>query len=280
MNTKTAVVASVAAVVAAGALYVGGFKSLPPAPSDLRDAVSDSSFDALRKETGAEASEVKVPKPEIKPFYVETTGRNSGGIRVKSISLKAYKGAFQGEKSAGGGAFSDAARFDKAASDALSKLPGGTPYEKVKALFESGVPATQADLTGIKAGRVFIKDGSIEYAGLIGMMVKVPEEVVNGGPLFPPANEARFVLGFTADDMEKLSTDEMVRFKMEFERSSDFHYSTKFPEAVAVATRDNMTAKVKERKAQGYIVEKYVVADAREERIYYSYYFKDVTPKK
>ena len=78
MKIKTVVVLSVFAVSAAW--FAAGYRNSGDRPSDLRDAVSDSSFEELKTEVGAEGSEVSVPKPAIKPFYVET------GSRIKAVN--------------------------------------------------------------------------------------------------------------------------------------------------------------------------------------------------
>ncbi|MDD2805355.1 MAG: formylglycine-generating enzyme family protein [Elusimicrobiales bacterium] len=62
-------------------------------PADLRDAVSDSSFEALKTEAGGEASGVSAPEPEIKPFYVETGSRKALGNKGYVAGTDSLAGA-------------------------------------------------------------------------------------------------------------------------------------------------------------------------------------------
>jgi iron(II)-dependent oxidoreductase len=67
-------------LVAILAMTTGAFFCTRPhsgVPSDLRDAVADSAISALKAEGGEQ--DVKVPEPEIKPFYVETGSRRGFG---------------------------------------------------------------------------------------------------------------------------------------------------------------------------------------------------------
>lgn len=72
---------------------------------------------------------------------------------------------------------------DKMAGDRLADLPGATAFDKLKALFEEGVPPAKKDLTGWYAGRsVYSKDKSkFESAIIVGKEVSVNS---GGGPLF------------------------------------------------------------------------------------------------
>ncbi len=74
MKTKIIAVALIA--VSAG-VFAYTRTHNTPIPSDLRDAVADSAIDALK--AGGGDQDIKVPEPEIKPFYVETGFRRGSG---------------------------------------------------------------------------------------------------------------------------------------------------------------------------------------------------------
>jgi len=61
--------------------------------SDLRDAVSDSSFDALKNTSGVEASDIRGPEQEIKPFYVETGSGKAPGNKGYVAGIDPSAGA-------------------------------------------------------------------------------------------------------------------------------------------------------------------------------------------
>ncbi|MDD2805353.1 MAG: hypothetical protein PHV33_07340, partial [Elusimicrobiales bacterium] len=68
-------------------------ESAPRLGGEFRDAVSDSSFEALKTEAGGEASGVSAPEPEIKPFYVETGSRKALGNKGYVAGTDSLAGA-------------------------------------------------------------------------------------------------------------------------------------------------------------------------------------------
>ena len=75
--------------VTAGAyLYMRPHNAIP---SDLRDAVSDSAIGVLKAER--DERDVKVPEPEIKPFYVETGSRWEHGNKRDVAEMYLSRGA-------------------------------------------------------------------------------------------------------------------------------------------------------------------------------------------
>jgi len=87
MKSKIAALGLIA-VVAGVFAYTQHHRALP---SDLRDAVADSAFDALKAEGGGQ--DVKVPEPEIKPFYVETGSRRGIGNKGYVADIDPSAGA-------------------------------------------------------------------------------------------------------------------------------------------------------------------------------------------
>ncbi|MDA8130610.1 MAG: hypothetical protein M0011_03790 [Elusimicrobia bacterium] len=191
--------------------------------------------------------------------------------------------------------------MDKTAPSELLGLPGATSYEKVKALFERGVPATQADLTGIKAGRTFTAAGTVAKGAMIGMVVKVSEYEAAGatdeGPLFGSSGKERFAIGFIENDIEYYNKRALKGLEHLFQYP--YYYSFAFgvrrhpespqrnymifPEARAVMNWNNGIQQIiEERKAGEYLVEKFTEKDTASGRILktlYTYYFMDLTPR-
>ena len=95
-------------VLAAGFAYINGTHR--DIPADLRDAVSDSSFEALKTEAGEEASGFSVSEPEIKPLYVETGSRKAPGNKDAN-SIQVPRGEMGTDSAAVTGDWIPSARF-------------------------------------------------------------------------------------------------------------------------------------------------------------------------
>ena len=173
---------------------------------------------------------------------------------------------------------------DNAAQAVMNRLPGNTPYEKVKNLFEKGVPATRADLTGWKAGRQFLASGEISASILIKNEVYVP----SGGPLFQSRDNyciTRFVdprpgKVFAYDEL-KYSDAKMIMGILQ-KKDPSYVWEMQFPKSVAYAENETYNYFLELRKADGYIVaiERNTTLGGEVAHLSYSYYFKDVTPNK
>lgn len=154
-------------------------------------------------------------------------------------------------------------------------------YNEVKRLFDKGVPATRADLTGWHAGRVFNNTGAVLGGLLVG---KTAAEVPGGGPLFDA--KTRFVVSLVSnwdpcffDEMSSGAIAEMGEWAVKLT------WDIKFPEVVGTPSASNLaqypqmagTNRTLEiRKAGDYII-RHSLDNAGGEA--YAYYFKDVTPK-
>ena len=174
---------------------------------------------------------------------------------------------------------------EKSAGDRLRGLPGETAFDKLKNLFEEGVPATQEDLTGWYAGRTvsnFYKTGKNRLCGALLAGRKTPF-IANGGPLLGEEKVMRLDLQstFTLDYYDNMNAATAARVAENISQNV-FGFIMEFPAARGVVLHTTIQESVEERKARGYIVERVIVYNEKmqnaEER--YSYYFKNVTPGK
>ena len=162
---------------------------------------------------------------------------------------------------------------------ALKGLTGVTALEKIKSLFELGVPATKEDLTGWYSGRtVYTNKEVVKGALLVGWEAALNSD---GGPLLEDkVLKVIFNESDTPSSYDELSDSYILGTKTLMEETSKF-YAMEFPGARAVLNESGYRSVVEERKAGEYIVEhwtSYTPAGSIYQESY-SYYFKNVTPR-
>lgn len=214
------------------------------------------------------ASDIKAVSSEVPvPLSMEAKAM-SDEVFGKLVDGALEKGAINRKRGTKTGA--DLA-FDKLVSDTLRGLPGDTPFEKVKALFNKGVPATKEDLFGWHTGRTFRNDGAIMGALLV---MKMVPEAADGGPLF--STPTKVVLYVVGNSVPAYYDEITPAVKAAVERDMTSEWTIQFPEAIA-SPRNSDGFTLEERKSDGYVVERFVRKSDGVEL--YTYYFKNVTPK-
>ena len=157
----------------------------------------------------------------------------------------------------------------------LSDLAGATPFEKLENLFGEGDPATKEDLTGWHSGRG-VKRWAPET--FFGVLIIGRDEPANpgGGPLFTDRKFVMVSIGGGRPDYYDSMTDNYIA---ELKKIPGMIVS--FPIAEVVIKASNSVGTTQYRKARGYIVERYLIMynDGKKFETY-SYYFRNVTPKK
>ncbi|MCG2726221.1 MAG: hypothetical protein L6420_08235 [Elusimicrobia bacterium] len=191
--------------------------------------------------------------------------------------------------------------FNKLKSE--TGIQGSTPYDVLKKLFEAGTPATEKDLTGWYSGRSIDSRYPKEFMAslFVGRLAPLHQ---NGGPLF--SKEEVFLVNAYAwhrgmmdsvppdyfdnqtwDRNEELidygngaETVHLVDHIEGFFGQPDCTFAITFPEAEGIIEDDGKTT-LQYRKANGYIIERFLNSDATGKILTesYSYYFKNVTPK-
>ena len=170
----------------------------------------------------------------------------------------------------------------------LKAVPGATPDEKLRNLFEEGVPATKEDLIGWHSGRSFSDTGEPEARLLIAW------ESTALKALKIDSLDTSDTTGASAfyDD---LTTDKIAGVKgyiKTFHSDRDLRGVTIFPAAAQVRSLRHGTLQIEWRKARGYIIERSIRNEEATRMVGwkaetvklpavvgYRYYFEDVTPK-
>ncbi|MEI7529183.1 MAG: hypothetical protein WCK76_09575 [Elusimicrobiota bacterium] len=174
----------------------------------------------------------------------------------------------------------------------LKGLPGETAFDRLKNLFNEGVPATKEDLIGWHAGRMIknSKPDQFVAALLVGREMLSFSE---GGPLFEGDTSFKIILIDSPavfppsfpNYYEHLSGTDRTSLESQIRQGwySKAEYTLKFPEAKLEVEFATVKGSIEERVARGYIVERFtasgVVASGTVNKEYYAYYFKDVTLK-
>jgi hypothetical protein len=176
---------------------------------------------------------------------------------------------------------------DRASVDKLKGLPGAMAFDKLKNLFEEGVPAAKEDLAGWHSGRA-VSSGehstdTVRNRFYGALLVGANE----GGPLFEAEalKLSFFMEGQLAPDyFDVMSEAAVSKIKESLLKPGRTAIMVLFPGAKGINTDTFAGYKflVEERKARGYVVEHLAWYDKKTDQMsveYYSYYFKDVTPK-
>ena len=175
---------------------------------------------------------------------------------------------------------------EKLAGDRLSDLPGATAFDKLKALFEEGVPATKEDLTGWHAGRNVVNSGKDIFKGALLVGKDLPTGDSDGGPLFDDGMAFKvFVLTSKVPGNYDNMSGRVVSVVKEILSDTSFAVTLKFPAATATGGQPSLYEWLQYRKARGYVVEYFRqyrrIPNSPEYETMaesYAYYFKVVTP--
>jgi len=170
----------------------------------------------------------------------------------------------------------------------LKTVPGATPEEKLKNLFEEGVPAAKEDLIGWHSGRSFSDTGEPEARLLIAWestgLKALKIDTIN-------TTETKDNPAFY-EDMTINKISDVKRYIKTFHSERDLRSVTNFPGAVQVRSLKHGTLQIEWRKARGYIIERSTRNEEATRMVGwkaetvklpavagYRYYFEDVTPK-
>ena len=164
--------------------------------------------------------------------------------------------------------------------DALAKLDrisGATPFEKLKNLFNGGVPAVRKDMTGWYAGRTVSSQEPWEADGAL-LIGKEEPIVPDGGPLL--SEELKFTVRLVAGATSGYFDDMAPSVIAGLQKTKVFS-SIIFPAATGSAPREYGKVTLRYRRSLGYLVEHMISLDKLDNVRWetYSYYFLNVTPK-
>lgn len=197
-----------------------------------------------------------------------------GSVEDVSISLPSAP-----VKAMNGNAF----KTDQALS-MMRDIPGETPFEKLKNLYDGGTPATEKDLTGWYSGRMVVeKNPEVLFGALL--VGKRVSSHPGGGPLFE--NDKAFQVvplynppGWGPDCYDNMDTSLISRVKDWIENPMGA-IALAFPLAEGTIQNSHGRTTISYRRAKDYIAEYLVTYDVDGKQIQkaYSYYFLNVTPK-
>ncbi|HNW44630.1 MAG TPA: hypothetical protein PKI19_09005 [Elusimicrobiales bacterium] len=155
------------------------------------------------------------------------------------------------------------------------------PQEKLKNLFEEGIPALEKELSGWHSGRSYDAVRKT-FTGALLAFWKAPAADNTGGPLFQQESVPMAIVMNESDPafFDKLPYDQVLRVRYMI-NSRERVFMLKFPGAKGFYEDAGSRVMIEERVAGGYIVERMTVLEKATETRHevYSYYFKNVTPK-
>ena len=274
-------------------LAVGAFALTRPhkanIPSDFKDAVGEEAQEFNTAIPAFKKSDANLPEPKTQETgFALQNQEAAAGHPFLLKGLRPGDAYGKWEKSNTKAARKIFKASDNLPADRLKGLPGATAFDKLKNLFNEGVPATKESLTGWYAGRLVSAQKDDFVASLL-MGIEMPANS-NGGPLFEGDKVFKVFLitppsaSISPDFYDNMSGTLMTELKNKIMSGdySEASFALEFPGAKVVAELDTVKVTLDERVARGYVVERFARYDKPAGTLqseYYTYYFKNVTPK-